>query len=68
MVTKGPWNWDSLYHINDDIWGITREFVAGVTIPYTFVYGGKDNWDGMHANMLFPNTISPCSRWRSADA
>lgn len=46
LVVKGPWQWDSLQHINDDIWGTTIEFVAGETIPYTFVYGGKDNWDG----------------------
>jgi len=46
MVTKSPWSWREQMHTTGDVYESTVRLFKDQTIPYTFVYGGKDNWDG----------------------
>ena len=46
MVSKGPWHWEEQMNTTGDVYAKTWQLFAGQTLPYTFVYGGQDNWDG----------------------
>jgi len=46
MVTKSPWSWREQIHTTGDVYASTVRLFKGQSVPYTYVYGGKDNWDG----------------------
>jgi len=48
MVSKDPWHWTEMLPIgeNDGVYTAEWQLLEGQQIPYTFVYGGIDNWDG----------------------
>lgn len=46
MVTKGPWSWRQQMDAGDDVYTSSMKLFGGQTIPYTYVYGGQDNWSG----------------------
>jgi hypothetical protein len=46
MVTKNPWSWRQQTKATGDVYTSTMKLYANQVIPYTYVYGGKDNWAG----------------------
>jgi len=46
MVSKNPWSWRQQMNTEGDIYSSSMKLYKDLTIPYTYVYGGKDNWDG----------------------
>ncbi len=46
VVIKDPWIWTALTDNGNGVWSATVEVNPNNTYPYTFVNGGKDNWDG----------------------
>ena len=46
MVTKNPWSWREQMASVGDVYSSSMKLFKDQTIPYTYVYGGQDNWSG----------------------
>jgi len=47
MVSKSPqWHWAELNHTEGDVYSKEWQLFGGQLLPFTFVYGGQDNWSG----------------------
>ncbi len=46
MVTKAPWSWREQTNTAGDVYSSSMKLFKDQTFPYTYVYGGKDNWSG----------------------
>lgn len=70
MVIKGPWYWNELIPMGNDIYSGKVILHPGQTFPYTFLLGAVDQWDGEESvpeECNFGTVDAPERRFEGAD-